>query len=74
MHAHRVIDLGRMSNEERPDLFGALLTVLNHPEAFEMCEADGELFIRPSLPSRREPQPARGLSDPLQPRLRPSAR
>jgi hypothetical protein len=35
------------------DLFAAFACLIHHPEEFEVCEANGELFVRPRVVSGR---------------------
>jgi hypothetical protein len=46
---------GRGRTEE-VDVFGALICLIQHPEEFEVCEANGELFVRPRILGRQEQQ------------------
>jgi hypothetical protein len=32
---------------EAIDIFAAFICMIHHPEAFEVCEVNGELFVRP---------------------------
>ena len=32
---------------EGMDVFAAFICMIHHPEAFEVCEVNGELFVRP---------------------------
>ena len=36
------------------DVFDALTCLIQHPEEFEVCEANGELFVRPRTLRRQE--------------------
>ena len=48
---------------EAVDFFTAFICLIHHPEEFEVCEANGELFVRPRADSRskaKAPTPMHG--------------